>query len=891
MQTLLYELSNGLRVVLRPQRTAPVVSLAVWVHVGSADERPEEAGLAHVHEHMLFKGTATRGVGEIARAIEASGGYINAFTSFDETVYYTVLSSRFFDVGLDVLADALQRSSFDAGELERERLVILEEISRGEDSPSQVAFQELLGLTFAQHPYALPVIGTRASVSGFTRDDVLAFFHRWYVASNMTLVVVGDFDLDHAKEAVERLFGGAPTVPRPARPRPEPSRQPGARAVISSGDTTELHLSMTFPGPAQGHEDIPALDLLRVLLGYGETSLLVERLDRDLQLVGNADASALLLRDPGAFTLGASWVHQDEHPGPAEVLAQMLDVVSGLGRHPIDPDHLARAKTLLESSQVYQRQSVEGQGMALGHYVTSPHGLETEEWYYRRLRELRAQDVAEVARRMFTPEHLSISLLVPRALEGTFQAEELLGAAMEGLGGLEFVPGPRALETDPWGMIRVPLEGGPTLLLQPDASVEMLSIRASFLAGVRYETPQNSGISSLLTSLWSLGTSSRSYADVARELEELGSWIEGAGGRNTISLQMDALSAHRRRALQVFADTLRNPAFPEDELERDRRLVLEDLQVVLDSPGTVASRLLLRSLFHPHPYSMIPQGTPDSVKSLTRDDLVAFYRQHIQPDRMALAVVGHMDPEQIVREVEERMAEGGWLGSKPQDRAVPAVPPMPKRERPTLITTQLPKQQAHLLLAFPCAPLGHPDRNKLEILSGTLSGQGGRLFVELRDRQSLAYSVSSYVALGLDAGYFALNIATSPEKIEQAARGLMGQLARLRDEAIPQAEFERVRTWFLGNHDIHYQSFGSRAATMALDELYGLGYDAWRRYPDELASIQPDGLQALAQRTFDPSKACLVVVRPQGAAMPDLSDLGLGDPQEVAAESVLRYPT
>jgi zinc protease len=250
-----------------------------------------------------------------------------------------------------------------------------------------------------------------------------------------------------------------------------------------------------------------------------------------------------------------------------------------------------------------------------------------------------------------------------------------------------------------------------------------------------------------------------------------------------------------------------------------------------------------------------------------------------------------MDPEQIVREVEERMAEGGWLGSKPQDRAVPAVPPMPKRERPTLITTQLPKQQAHLLLAFPCAPLGHPDRNKLEILSGTLSGQGGRLFVELRDRQSLAYSVSSYVALGLDAGYFALNIATSPEKIEQAARGLMGQLARLRDEAIPQAEFERVRTWFLGNHDIHYQSFGSRAATMALDELYGLGYDAWRRYPDELASIQPDGLQALAQRTFDPSKACLVVVRPQGAAMPDLSDLGLGDPQEVAAESVLRYPT
>ena len=183
-------LDNGLTVLLFESHAAPVVAFQAWVGVGSADETPEVAGIAHVFEHMLFKGTKRRGVGQIAQEIEAAGGDINAWTSFDQTVYHLVLASRYFDTGLDILADAVQSSSFDPHELERELKVVLEEIKQGEDAPSRVVTQALFSNAYAKHPYRRPVIGNEGTVRKLTREKLLDFFARWYVPSNITLVVV-----------------------------------------------------------------------------------------------------------------------------------------------------------------------------------------------------------------------------------------------------------------------------------------------------------------------------------------------------------------------------------------------------------------------------------------------------------------------------------------------------------------------------------------------------------------------------------------------------------------------------------------------------------------------------------------------------------------------------
>src|SRR3954465_14724057 len=238
MNAVRYQLPNGLTVVLQENHAAKVVAFQSWVAVGSADEPPDLAGIAHVFEHMLFEGTARRGVGQIAHEVEAAGGEINAWTSFDQTVYHLVLASRFFDTGLDILADALQNSSFDPRELERELKVVLEEVKQGEDNPSRVATQALFGAAFTRHPYRRPVIGYTKTVKSFTRERLLDFFHRWYVANNVTLVVVGDFDSKRAQAAIAEAFGGMASRPL-ARPERKEPTQKGARAKVVAQDVRE----------------------------------------------------------------------------------------------------------------------------------------------------------------------------------------------------------------------------------------------------------------------------------------------------------------------------------------------------------------------------------------------------------------------------------------------------------------------------------------------------------------------------------------------------------------------------------------------------------------------------------------------------------------------------
>ncbi|MHB8873028.1 MAG: M16 family metallopeptidase, partial [Myxococcaceae bacterium] len=188
-----YRLDNGLTVVFDEQHAARVAAFQVWVKVGSADERPDQAGLAHLHEHMLFKGTEKRGPGEIAREIEAHGGEINAWTSFDQTVYHIVIASQFARLGLDIVGDAVRRSAFDPAELARELEVVCEEIKRSADTPARRASRDLFATAYQHHPYRHPVIGTEASVRGFTREKILEFYRGHYAPSNMVLAAAGDF--------------------------------------------------------------------------------------------------------------------------------------------------------------------------------------------------------------------------------------------------------------------------------------------------------------------------------------------------------------------------------------------------------------------------------------------------------------------------------------------------------------------------------------------------------------------------------------------------------------------------------------------------------------------------------------------------------------------------
>lgn len=865
-------LANGLTLLLAPNHAAPVVSMAMWVNVGAADEGEGEEGLAHVHEHMLFKGTARRGVGEIAREVEACGGEINAFTSLDHTVYYVTMASRFMIQGLDVLCDAIRHSAFDPQELEREREVILEEFKRGQDQPWRLRSEQLFGLAFDTHNYQRPVIGTEASIKGLTREDVLRFFNRWYTASNMTLVVAGDIDAAQVREAVEARLGDMPAVEAPTHSRAAEPPQRELRVRMSAGETREVYTGMAFHIPGVDHEDGPTLDVLRLLLCYGDSSRLVSRLERELGWVNDISAGAWMPRDPGLFIVTLDHMPAEDHPGVPSLVEVTLAEIAAMGERPPSAEAVLRARTLLESSQVHQRQTIEGQAMVLGSYEVAAGGLEKEALYYQRLRHVSPESIQAVIKKTFRLENLSIVVHAGQETLDTLDEDQLRLAARRGLGAeTALLPGPRAtIARDEDRISRIELPNGPTLLIQEDPSVGLVSLRALFAGGQRAERADKAGACQLMSGLWTRGTQARTLTEVAREIETMGGGMDAYAGRNSVGVQMEILATHLTRGLSLLADCLTQPLFDEELIAVEKRLTLEAIEARQENHGAVVGRLARRALFGDHPYAQDLLGTPETLAALTRDDLLATYRRQVQPERMVLSIVGDVVAEEIAEIVAERFADARFLGGPlPDDPGLPEIAPMARLEAPRVVTHTLPKQQAVIILGFQGVDLRDPARPAMDVLSAVLSGQGGRLFMELRDRQSLAYSVYSQLMVGVDPGSFTLNIATSPEKITQAVQGLLHEVRRLREEPITQDELARAQRYLVGHHDIQLQSFSSRAMQMGLDELYNLGYRNHRIFPDEVLNVTVDDIQRTCQRILDPQRAILAAVHPPDTPWPE----------------------
>ncbi len=313
-----HRLTNGLTIVHEALHTARVVAFQIWVQVGSADEAEAEAGLAHLHEHMLFKGTAKRGPGEVARDIEAHGGEVNAWTSFDHTVYHVVMASDFAQVGLEVLADAVRAPAFNPQELAREVEVVVEEIKRAEDTPSRRASRDLFAESFLVHPYRLPVLGTQESVRSVTREKIHDFYRRHYLPESMVLVAVGDVEEGPLLRWAEALLGGDwGRVHATPRSRPVEPPRTGRRWRLRDDDVKEAHLHLSFAAPAVDHEDVPALDVLAMLAGQGDNSRLQRAVKRERRLVNDISAYAYTPAGPRPLRRGLHG-HRPPHAAGTE---------------------------------------------------------------------------------------------------------------------------------------------------------------------------------------------------------------------------------------------------------------------------------------------------------------------------------------------------------------------------------------------------------------------------------------------------------------------------------------------------------------------------------------------------------------------------------------------
>ena len=847
-----HRFDNGLTLHVASGHPCPVAAVQAWVGVGSADEAASEAGVAHLVEHMLFKGSAGYGLGDLVRTIERGGGEINAWTAFDHTVYHAVLAGDHVEAAIHALGDALIEPLVDPGELAREREVILEEIRQGSDDPARSVAQSLFATAFVAHPYRRPVIGTADSVQRLGERELLAFFRRYYVADNLTLVVAGDVDPARIQRSVERRFRAMPSG-RPVRRVAAEPAQTSARATCAHRDVTEAHLAVGFHVPAARHPDVAALDVAAILLGQSESARLPRALrDRD-QLVTSAHANLHALRDPGLLVLSATARPADAPRTIAALVDQTARLIDDLGSAELD-----KARIAVESAFVRQLETAQGRARSLGWHATVAGDPQFGHVYLDRVRAVRRHDVAHAMRRYLRSDNASVAAILPRPKRASRtgaawarQAETRVRKALA-------TPArpPAAVEQ------RVVLASGLTLLVRRDPSVPIVAMRAVWRGGARVEDAAHGGASTLIARLLTRGCGARDAQAVADQIDRLGGGLAGIAGRNSFGVAAEWLATTWQPGLALLADCILEPALPSAELVRERRLLIDDQLAQRASPSQAAFQLFSEALYGAHPYARDVLGTADSVANLSRDELARFYRERYPVAGLTLAIVGDVELDEVVAAVEQRF---GGVARAPDPPAAPAIvaPPMDGRSAADReVYRYLERAQAHLVIGFPGATVDAADRFALEVLVAILGVQGGRLFAELRDRQALSYRVSAHSVEGVDPGFVAIYLACAPDKLAAAVAGVRHELERLRADGVTPAELARAQSYLIGSHQIAMQRRSAIANAMAYHEAYGLGWQAWTGYDARIRAVTPAAIAAAAATYLRDDRAITATVRP-----------------------------
>jgi len=847
-----YTLENGLTVILKENKTVPLVAFQMWIKVGSADEREEEAGVTHLIEHMLFKGTAKRKVGEIAREVEAAGGTINAFTSYDQTVFYLIIPSQYFNLGLDIISDAIQNSSFESEELEREKEVVLEEVRMRTDHPSTKLNEALFSTIYTVHPYRRPIIGFETTVKNLDRKKVIEYYRTWYTPDNMCLVITGNFSPPEALSSIKRAFSGFTSSRRPNFKRPLEPTQNETRSIIFRGDVQQTYLAMAFPTPAINHPDFYPLEVLATILGEGKSSRLYQKVKSEQQLMYSIYASSVTLRDSGLLMVGGLLETGKIKPAVAEIFQEIYR----LQKNPPSSEEISRAKLKLTSEFIYNKETLEGEGNQLGYFETVVGDLSFEQTYIDKINQVTGEDILRVAQTYLQPQKLTIGVLIPEKDKGEEITREEIKKIINQVKqpSLNLPESPSVSPTQ-----KFILSNGITLIIRENRHLPIVSLQAAFLGGVRWETKENNGITNLIAEMLPLGTKKRSARDIAQEIESMAGKINGFAGRNSFGVSVTVLSQFFEPALELFSDILTNPSFSEEELMKKRTEIIAAIERSSDQPVSFLLKNFNSFFFGNHPYGMDVLGTKEVIKKLTSRDLSVYYSQLAQTKNLVITVVGDVAAESAKKMFETAFKE--FPAHNFNSREVPPVLiPNTIREK---VITQGKKAQAQILLGFPGIDIKSPDKYALDVLNTILAGQGGRLFIELRDKQSLAYTVTSFSWEGIDPGYIAFYIACEPSKVETAIESLKLEVKKIREEKVTLEELKRAQNYLVGSFSIDHQTNESLAQEIGFNELYGRGYSYPETYLNKIFQISVEDVQKAAQKYLDLSRYTLLIIKPE----------------------------
>lgn len=869
MKSRKYQLKNGLRVLLLESKKSPVVSIQMWVKTGSADEDKNQEGISHFIEHLVFKGTKKFKVGEIAQTVEGSGGELNAYTSFDQTVFYVTMSKDFTDTGLEVISEMMGFPTFDPAEVDNEREVVIEEIKMGEDSPERRASQALFKTMFKSHPYGVPVIGFAKNIRRVTIRELKQYFQTRYVPKNMFLVVSGDFETKAMTKKIQKYFAAFSSFKLKASRRKKEPTQLRPRVLVKKTEFKKSILYLAWRGPSVQHKDVPALDVMSLILGQGDSSRLAQKLRLEKAVVNAIGASAFTPQDPGFLAIT---MHLERN-NLAEALALTTQEILEIIKTPPSPEEMQKAINNLASEQIYSVETVDGIARKAGSMEFYTGDFNYFPKYLKQIYALKPKDIQAVAKKYFKYETLCMLL---QTSEKEVEAKKELEKFASGLKKALKEGKNSAKEKSPVYKVS-PLKissaksvsvsktevwkhaSGMTVAFRKQSETPTVSLRIGFAGGARLDEVGQEGQTELLSRTWAAGSEHLSEAEINHKVDTMAAGLSTFGGRNTIGLTADFLNKFADEMLEVVLDLVRAPTFLDSVIDREREILLREIKSRADQPSTVCMKLFLENLFGSHPYGRDVYGSESSLKGISAAQLRAYYSKIVTPSNMTIAVVGDIQRKNI-EEFTNQIAN--FL---PKRKAATPDFKLSELTENKVVTQDQKKEQTHVILGYRGLDLHDPRRFTLHVIQSILAGQGGRLFVELRDKNSMAYSVSPMRMEGLGAGYFGAYIGCSPEKADAAITMIQREFQKLCHEDVSEDELMRAQRNLIGRHDIELQRKSSICQGLLLDTIYGLDPEDTFHVSERYFNVSKEDVRSLAKQIFS-QRSVISMVGPLQAA-------------------------
>lgn len=859
-----HTLKNGMKVLLLKQGELPLAACYLWYKVGSKDERPGVTGVAHFLEHMMFKGSQHYNKGDVDTMTIRSGGANNAFTSSEYTAYHFTLPATSLPAVLDIERDRMTTLTLDPKEFAAEKEVVLSESRIANDDPTDVLWEESMRMLFGDgHPYSWRVLGLMSDVERMSVDDMRRFWEMYYTPDNATLVIAGGIDTEKTLALVKERFEDLPAY-RHTRHRNK-AKAPARKAI---GRVTRLADVQTPRGeillPSDSIKSIrnPIRDILASVLADGETSRLYKRLVKEMELCDSVHAYNYERTYGGSFHIGYSLRENGGAEARAKVEAVIFEELTKLANEAPTEDEVKRAIQAREVRSIFGQESADNLASELGRCETSYGDWRFMDHWLETLRRVTPDDVRQVADDWDLSVDPVIGWSLPKERE----------TAVDRAGPVEAPPMP-VLDVK-----SVDLPNGLRLLMLPQPKgPDVFSMQVDFEAGIRTEPADQRGLVELFSATIGAGTSNRSREAIQEAIDNVGGSI-GAGS-NGVSGRV--LARDMNLLLEISADILRNASFPEEEINRERAILLARMKRQPENQDELARRAVYRAVYgSEHPYGTIVAHSEAILNGITRAQLVSHYSHYVAPNNTRIVCVGKFDADELTKKLTEllgdwkrvdaasdRRSGATFTGERKGVQRLDATSfdeGQVKGNARTILVNRPNKEQCAVMIAAPAFARTHADYAKarvLETILGRSPAFSDRFTRILRDEMGLAYSTYAYLTAraseepGMVFGY----IGTSPTQVPVALQGMREILHDTITAEVSDAELETARNYLLSSIVFDLEGSGNLASLISDMDRYQLGWDYLQRYQHDVAAVTKADVLAIARKWIQPGKLVTVV--------------------------------